>query len=173
MNMHHNYRIELAKEEHSNRIWDLLQQGILKRKSEGSLQWQDGYPNQEVVKQDIKSNSGYIIIDDNDCVVAYIAVVEGIDPIYEEIEGKWAYDLPYVSLHRLVVDQINFVPGLGTWILQNIEPIIKEKSIDLIRVDTNFDNGSMLRVFEKLGYIYCGKVYIRGAERLAFEKLIS
>ena len=164
------YHIKIANEEHTDRIWILLQQGILKRKSEGSSQWQDGYPNREVVIQDISSKSGYVIIDENESIVAYIAVVEGIDEVYEAIEGKWSFEGTYVSLHRLIVDQTEHHPGLGTWVLKQIENVVKDKSVNVIRVDTNFDNLSMLRVFEKLDYTYCGKVYIRGAERLAFDK---
>jgi hypothetical protein len=26
-------------------IWDILQQAIIRRKNDGSNQWQDGYPN--------------------------------------------------------------------------------------------------------------------------------
>ena len=34
-------------------IWDIIQQAILKRKNEGSEQWQDGYPNLEIIQEDI------------------------------------------------------------------------------------------------------------------------
>jgi hypothetical protein len=30
----------------------------------------------------------------------------------------------------------------------------------------------MLKLFEKLGYQYCGEVYFRGSARKAFEKVI-
>ena len=42
-----------------------------------------------------------------------------------------------------------------------------------IKVDTNFDNKPMLHIFNKLGYTYCGKVYFRGQERRAFEKVLD
>ena len=31
----------------------------------------------------------------------------------------------------------------------------------------------MLKIFEKSGYKYCGKVYFRGGEREAFEKVLA
>jgi hypothetical protein len=40
------------------------------------------------------------------------------------------------------------------------------------KVDTNFDNAAMLHLLKKLGYTYCGEVYLAGGERKAFEKLI-
>ena len=45
----------------SEAIWDILQQAILKRKNEGSNQWQDGYPNPSVVENDLNNNFGYIV----------------------------------------------------------------------------------------------------------------
>jgi len=36
-------------------IWNILQQAIERRRKDGSRQWQDGYPNLEVVKMDISS----------------------------------------------------------------------------------------------------------------------
>ncbi|MFT4092143.1 MAG: hypothetical protein QM640_00795 [Niabella sp.] len=40
-------------------------------------------------------------------------------------------------------------------------------------VDTNFDNAPMLHILNKLGYIYCGEVFFRGAARKAFEKVLE
>ena len=49
----------------ASRIWEILQQAILKRKEEGSNQWQDGYPNSEVIKKDISKEIGYVLIINN------------------------------------------------------------------------------------------------------------
>lgn len=34
-------------------IWDILQQAIEQKKLDGSEQWQDGYPNKQIVYEDI------------------------------------------------------------------------------------------------------------------------
>ena len=46
-----------------DRIWEILQDAIRKRKEEGSLQWQDGYPNPEVIADDLKKQVGSISYD--------------------------------------------------------------------------------------------------------------
>jgi RimJ/RimL family protein N-acetyltransferase len=56
--------------------------------------------------------------------------------------------------------------------MREVERIVLDNDIISIKADTNHDNGGMLRVFEKLGYIYCGKVYFRGSARQAFEKVL-
>jgi hypothetical protein len=53
-------------------IWIILQQAIARRKADGSNQWQDGYPNPEVILNDIK-NAGYVLLEDED-IVGYVAL---------------------------------------------------------------------------------------------------
>ena len=53
------------------------------------------------------------------------------------------------------------------------EAVCRKQGILSIKADTNFDNAGMLRVFEKLGYTYCGEVYFRGAARRAYEKRLD
>ena len=168
------FQIRVATINDIDTIWNLLEQGIEKRKEEGSNQWQDGYPNRGVVENDINNSYGLVVEDYQNNILGYIAMIAEIEPAYEEIEGDWLSnnDVKYVVLHRLIVDQQNPIKGLATWILKEVEQLVFNKGIKSIKVDTNFDNVGMLRVFEKLGYQYCGKVYFRGSERLAFEKTI-
>ena len=53
------------------------------------------------------------------------------------------------------------------------EEIALKNNIISIKVDTNFDNIAMLKIFEKLGYTYCGEVQLRAGIRKAFEKVID
>lgn len=161
-----------ASAEDVTSIWLLLQKGIAKRKEEGSNQWQDGYPNELVVKNDILLNYGYVIENEKDQIVGYFALIFDVEPAYEKLEGTWLSDQEYAVIHRLVTDPVHKVKGLAEWILLEIESIVQSKSVYSIKVDTNFDNGAMLYLFNKLGYKYCGEVYFRGSARKAFEKLL-
>lgn len=153
-------------------IWKILEQAILKRKEEGSNQWQDGYPNIDVIRNDIYNNCGYVVKINNTEIIAYAAISDKEESAYNELEGEWLTDNPYIVIHRLAVSQENKIKGLGTWIMQEAENIALSKNITSIKVDTNFDNVGMLRVFEKLGYKFCGEVQYRGDKRNAFEKII-
>ena len=155
------------------RIWEILAQAIQKRKDEGSNQWQDGYPNRDGVKNDINNGYGYVIVNKEQTIIGYVAIIDEIEPAYTEIEGKWLNDDQYIVIHRLASAQDVQIKGLGTWTMQEIEKIVLSKAIYSIKVDTNFDNIGMLRVFEKLGYQYCGEVYFRGGARKAFQKLLK
>lgn len=166
-------RLRRAQEEDKDLIWKILQQAIAKRREEGSEQWQDGYPNPDVVANDIEKKYAYVCVDEHGDILGYVALIFDKEPAYEQIEGHWLSDSAYAGIHRLAVNQEPYVKGIATWIMQAVEPICKDLGYYSIRVDTNFDNAGMLRVFEKLGYVYCGEVYFRGAARRAFEKVLA
>ena len=69
-------------------IWEILQQAIQRRKEEGSNQWQDGYPNPEVIQHDLYNEHGFVLAD-GDVVIGYTAVLINDEPEYAKIEGKW------------------------------------------------------------------------------------
>ena len=62
-------------------IWDILQQAIQQRKQDGSDQWQQGYPNEETVHDDITNGYAYVLLENN-VIVAYAAIIFDIEPAY-------------------------------------------------------------------------------------------
>ena len=59
-----NYHFRKASVSEVPQIWKIIQQAIVRRKNDGSEQWQDGYPNENVIKQDITKGIGYVLIDE-------------------------------------------------------------------------------------------------------------
>lgn len=168
-----NWKFRKALDKDVTQIWDILQQAILKRKEEGSTQWQDGYPNPEVIKADISQGFGYVALDENQQIIGYIAIINDLEPAYETIEGDWETDAPYTTIHRLAVKQDSSIKGLGTWLMERGIDYARSTAMKSVRADTNFDNMSMLRVFEKLSFKETGTVYFRGSARIAFELVIK
>ena len=161
-----------ATPDDSREIWQILQQAILRRKNDGSRQWQDGYPNAGTVQSDIEHRIGYVLTE-NDEVAAYAAVIFNDEPAYEAIEGKWLSEGDFNVVHRVAVCDKAAGKGFATEIFRRIEEFSRKNGILSIKVDTNFDNAAMLRILEKLGYTYCGEVYFRGSARKAFEKVLE
>jgi GNAT superfamily N-acetyltransferase len=149
----------------------ILQQAILRRKNDGSNQWQDGYPNEDVVQRDIERGIGYVLTN-NDAVIGYAAIILSDEPAYEKIVGTWLTKGDFYVVHRIAISDDFIGQGLGRKILEFIEELAKKNHVPSIKVDTNFDNAAMLRTFEKLGYTYCGEVTFRDSPRKAFEKVI-
>ncbi len=167
-----NYNFRKATLSEINPIWDILQQAIIRRKKDGSNQWQDGYPNLEVVKKDIEKESGYVLTE-GETIVGYIAVLINDEPAYEKIEGEWLTNNDFVLFHRVAISEDYLGKGLAKMMINHIEDFAVENNIKSIKADTNFDNDAMLNIFEKIGYKYCGQVYLRGNPRRAFEKVLN
>lgn len=153
-------------------IWSMLQDAIARRKSEGSNQWQDGYPNPEVISEDIQQGVGYVLIAENN-PVGYVAILINDEPEYANLKGKWLTEGDYVVFHRVAIAEEWLGRGLAKELLIHIEDFARAKGIHSIKADTNFDNGPMLHLFEKSGYSYCGEVHFRGSPRRAFEKYLK
>ena len=152
-------------------IWQILQQAIERRRNDGSNQWQDGYPNQVVVKTDISLGKGYVLEIDN-AIAAYAALVFNDEPAYKEIIGDWLTNDDFLVIHRVAVSDDFLGKGIAVLLFQKLEEFAKENQVFSIKVDTNFDNLAMLHILEKLDYQYCGEVYFRGSARKAFEKVL-
>ena len=161
-----------AVESDAEVIWEILQDAIAQRKSEGSDQWQNGYPNPETVAEDIAAQCGYLFVED-DAPVAYAAIVFEDEPAYDEIDGAWLTSGKYAVVHRVARSADTTTRGLALKVFEFAEELCAANGMGSIRVDTNFDNLPMLRVLEKLGYTYCGEIFFQGAPRRAYEKIIG
>jgi GNAT superfamily N-acetyltransferase len=164
--------LRLAKLSELDTIWEILQDAIAQRKRDGSEQWQQGYPNLETVTKDIQDGYGYVVEEDEE-VVAYAAIIFGVEPNYAEIKGKWLSEGDYAVVHRVATAEAVKGKGVATQLFILIEELSRSKGIFSIKVDTNFDNQPMLRILEKLSYTYCGEIFFGGATRMAFEKLLG
>lgn len=160
-----------AVESDIDQIWEVLQYAIARRKSDGSSQWQDGYPNPDAIRNDLNNDWAYVIADDEG-VLAYAAVIFDGEPAYDDIEGKWLSTDDYVVLHRVAAAERSKGMGIATHFFKYVEELALSQNVHSIKVDTNFDNIAMLKILDRLGYQYCGEVYFRGSARKAFEKLI-
>lgn len=153
-------------------IWEILQQAIAQRKKDGSDQWQNGYPNEQTVYDDITNGYGYVNYD-NDRIIAYAAIIFGIEPAYEEINGCWLTNGDYVVVHRVATSNAVKGRGVATQLFRMIEDLSIEHRVFSIKVDTNYDNIPMLKILERSGYSYCGEIYFNGAPRRAYEKILQ
>ena len=153
-------------------IWEIIQQAIQKRKEEGSDQWQNGYPNPEVLKNDIENDFGYVLISDG-VVTGYTAVMINDEPAYDTIEGEWLTTSDFVVFHRVAISKNHLGKGLARKLFEFYEKFAIEHNIKSVKADTNHDNGPMLHLFEKMGYTMCGTVYMGGSPRLAYEKVLT
>ncbi len=163
--------IRQATPEDAGRIWQIIQQAQERMRLRGSNQWQDGYPNPEVIGRDIEHGYGHVLYNETG-VIAYASVIFDGEPAYDKLDGRWLTDQPYVVVHRLAVANEMLQQGVATLFMQRVEDLSRERGVYSFRVDTNFDNLSMQKILANLGFVYCGEVVYRQGYRRAYEKTL-
>lgn len=166
-----NYNFKKANITDIPEIWAILQNAIIRRKNDGSNQWQDGYPNPEVIKKDIEKGVGYVLTDDEN-IIGYCAILINDEPEYLKIEGKWITNTHFVVFHRVAIAEKYLGKNLSQKIIEFIEDFARKNTIKSLKADTNHDNLAMMKIFEKSGFTFCGIVYFRGSPRRAYEKVL-
>lgn len=165
------YSFSKAKLTQLPEIWNIIQEAIDRRKKDGSNQWQDGYPNPEVLQNDIKKNVGFVLTENN-TIIGYCAILINDEPEYEKIKGNWLTTSDFIVFHRLAIASTYLGKGYAKIILNYIEDYALKNNIYSVKADTYFDNLIMIAIFKKANYTYCGEVFFRGSPRKAFEKVL-
>jgi GNAT superfamily N-acetyltransferase len=153
-------------------IWAILQQAIIRRKNDGSTQWQDGYPNLEIINKDIENGYGYVLTKGEN-TIGYCAILINDEPEYEKIEGNWLTNTDFVVFHRVAIAENYLGKNLSKKIIEFIEDVARKNNILSLKADTNHDNFAMMKIFEKSGFSFCGIVHFRGSPRRAYEKVLE
>ena len=171
-------KLILANESNVLDIINIINDAKAYLKKQGSRQWNlpDGYPNESTIVNDIKRKECYIYIEDN-IIIGSMVIMEAIDENYNEINGKWLNDCPYVSIHRIAVRNDYHNKQIGFKMLKLAENIIKDKGIYSIKIDTHIKNNPMIKTIEKLDYSYCGVITLKRSKednlRNAYQKLLK
>lgn len=150
------------------RILEVCEQAKGIMRSDGNLfQWTRGYPSEEVIRRDIDDGVAYVVVEDNNRIDGYFAFIPGIEKTYLRIDGgRWLDDsLPYATIHRLAStpDSHGVAEECFNYCWNRIHNL---------RIDTHRDNRIMQHCIEKLGFQYCGIIYLEnGDERLAYQRI--
>lgn len=154
-------------------IMNIIKQSQAYFKEAEINQWQNNYPNNDTISNDIDKKDCYVLLM-NDNIVATIAVSFDGEKTYECIyEGQWITNNKYAVIHRLAVDNKHKGLGLSSQIIKNVEQLCLNKSIYSIKVDTHENNLPMQKLLYKNKFKHCGVIYLEdGSKRIAFEKVL-
>ena len=140
--------------------------------SNGVDQWQDGYPNRDVMMTDIDNGNCYVMLD-ADRVIAFGVVVFDGEAAYDDLHGgKWLTNDPYITLHRFAITATQRGKGYAMHFIRFAEQLAAERGFKSFRLDTHADNNIMQGLAQKAGFTYCGVVYYDSGSRYAYEKLL-
>ena len=142
----------------------------------GIDQWQNGYPNHEVILADIKKAQSYCILSENE-IVGTFALIDDGEPTYNEIfDGKWLTGdgrEQYFAIHRVAISVKCRGKGIATAMIEYCSERAREAKKASLRIDTHRGNVVMRKMLEKNGFLHCGTIYLEsGDERVAYEKLL-
>ncbi|MDY6227716.1 MAG: GNAT family N-acetyltransferase [Clostridium sp.] len=154
-----------------NSVMKIINEAKDKLKRNGIDQWQNGYPNEEVILRDIEKNESYVLVYDEE-IIGTTALSFNREITYDKIyEGKWISNGPYAVIHRIAVSKVKGINNIGTEILKKTEEICLSRGIKNIKIDTHEDNKAMQGLLKKNNFNYCGIIYlVDGSKRIAFEK---
>ena len=136
-------------------------------------QWQDGYPERETLEADVALRR-LCLLEDGGRAAAFAALLTEPEPIYDAIDGAWAVPGPYLTIHRMALDDAHRGRGLAGEIVARAVTIAHENGCAAIRADTHPGNVAMRRFLEKRGFVYRGIVRYEVKKgdptRVAYEK---
>ena len=167
------FKFRKSTKEDIKEIMKIIKQAQDYFKANGIDQWQNNYPNDEVIDNDICNNSSYVLLGDDKIIATSAVYMDGEETYNNIYDGKWLSDDKYVTIHRIAVDNNLKGKGIAKEVIDNIEKLALKNHIHSIRVDTHKDNLSMQRLLKKNGFEYCGIIYLAdGNSRVAFEKTL-
>lgn len=113
------------------------------------------WPPRALIEKDIQQKKSYVLID-QDAIQAVFFYDYGkdIEDTYKEItDGAWLSDAPYGVVHRIASAHRSKAAGETCirWALQQCHNV---------RIDTHADNKIMQHVLQKIGFHYCGIIYV-------------
>lgn len=140
----------------------------------GINQWQDGYPNREVIAEDIAHSRSYAVELDGEVCGTFVIVDDG-EITYDRIyDGHWLTgdeNQSYVAIHRVAISVKRRGGGISTAIINYANEYAKSLERESMRIDTHEGNVVMRRMLEKNGFTHCGTIYLQnGDSRVAYEK---
>lgn len=159
------------------RVMDIIAQAQAYLAAQGIDQWQDGYPDEGVMREDIRLGQGYVLEEDG-AVIGIASVAFGEEPSYAVIEdGAWTTEPPYGCIHRTAMDASVRGRGTASALIEGAENVVRARGVTSVHVDTHPENVSMQRLLQRHGYARCGVIHIvgsseDGAERVALEKTL-
>ncbi len=165
-----------------NRIMEIVSEARLSLTALGVDQWQYDYPQRELFEQDCKRDESYVVLDDSNTIIATQMISFTGDKGYDHIErGAWlttsdSTNPHYAAIHRIAAATAYRGSGVGSFLFNSAEEIVRSYGCESIRIDTHADNIPMRKLLKKHGYHACGIILlgnIDGApERVAFEKIL-
>ena len=164
--------IRTARKEELEEIMKLIAKCVQVMQDGGSDQWDEHYPNKEIIGSDIERGTLYVY-EDNNAVAGILVLDENQAEDYAAIE--WAQNQgPHLIMHRLAVHPEVQGKGIARQLIAYAEELALDRGYTSIRLDTYAKNTKALELYPRLGYDLRGEISFpsRTANFPVFEKVL-
>lgn len=158
--------------------FEVIEEGRRAIAALGIDQWQNGNPSRENIIKDIENRRLYGAYDEAG-LCAVCALCGGIEPYYNQIDGEWLTNGPYITIHRMAARLRARHSGAAIALVNEAERIARASGIPSLRADTHRGNAVMQRFMDKNGFVNCGITdytpQITGCDpiRIVYEKRLE
>ncbi len=154
-----------------NFIMNIIKDAIIDMESKEIYQWDDMYPNREIIGQDISEGTLYESVE-NKIINGIIVLNEDQAKEYEDLNWKY-FSGKQLVIHRLCVDPKYQEMGIAKSLINFAENFARDNNYKSIRLDAFIKNKVANKLYEKVGYEKVGIVDFRKGEFYCFEKRLS
>lgn len=150
-------------------IMHIMAQARAAQRALGFRQWDDGYPPESQLEEEISEGRGFVL-DDGDAICAYAAIVAD-DPEYADLQSVMtSYGESYAVIHRLAISDAYRGRGVARHFLALLEEEMRHRDLLWSRADTGLENLPMQKALAAAGYrLLCRHNFVWGP-RLVYEK---
>lgn len=148
-------------------IMQLIQKSVARMAELDVHQWDESYPDETTIANDIMKQQLYVGRFD-DSIVAICVVNRDCDEDYANAE--WRGSDNYMVLHRLCVHPSFHNKRVARKTMEFVERLAKSKGAEAIRLDTFSQNPYAIKLYENYGYEIRGKAYWSKGEYYIMEK---
>lgn len=157
-------------------IWQLRLKTTILLKLRDIDQWQFDQPTRKRFECDIL-NQSFFVYTIEEQIVAMMYIQHEKEDTYDEINGSWRDNQPYITIHRLAVDTSYLGKGIAHKMLDFAKSYALNHDIYSIRIDTHKNNQNAIKLFLSHGFVYRGKIDLKSKYgdpmRLAYDILLE
>ena len=167
-------QVRLSTAEDLPAITEIVDEAKAYLHQQGIDQWQNGYPNADSFRTDIKNKVNYVLVNGQN-VYGTASIIPGLEPTYRKIvDGSWVSNGSYVTIHRIAIKDGYKGQHFAKYFFDYAIKLAKRLNCASLRIDTHADNLAMKKLLDSLGFRKTGIIYLEnGDPRLAYELLIN
>ena len=139
----------------------------------GIDQWDDSYPNTEIISEDLNVGTYYVAEIDG-TIIGGVNIDKNQDDTYLALDWKDQSD-SFLVVHRLGVKEEFWNKKIGKDLMLFTEKLVIEKGLKSIRLDTYSGNTKAMEFYRSIGYSELGTIDLKPDKDkyYCFEKIIK